>query len=150
MPAMPAATDPSAAPGASGDWDMVVVQRTAAPPLRFMGRQVCGVEDGGLWVQIWQVRSAGFVLAHAAADGQRADRHPTAESAMAALEAYCAQIEGPDSLPEAPWRLHLADLLEEVARLSQWRHRFRALAGQALDRFDAWARRDGQATGGQG
>jgi hypothetical protein len=123
---------------------MVVVHRSAAPPLRFMGREVCGVADAGLWIRIWQVRSAGFVLAHGVEDGQRADRHPTAESAMAALEAYCARIEGLDDLPETPRRLHLSDLLEEAARLSQWRRRFRALAGEALDRFDAWERQEAQ------
>jgi hypothetical protein len=143
VPAMPAATSPSEAPGAPAGWDMVVVHRTAAPPLRFMGREVCRADDAGLWIRIWQVRSAGFVLAHAVENGQRADRHPSADSAMTALEAYCAHIDGLGDIPEAPARLHLSDLLEEVARLSGWRRRFRVLAGQALDRFDAWLMAEG-------
>jgi hypothetical protein len=129
---------------------MVVVHRTAAPPLRFMGREVCRVEDAGLWVRIWQVRSAGFVLSHTMEDGQRAERHPTVESAMTALEAFCAGIESLGDLPEDRPRLHLVDLIEELARLSQWRRRFRALAGLALDRFDAWSRQQGHGTGALG
>jgi hypothetical protein len=143
VPAMPAATSPSEVPRAPAGWDMVVVHRTAAPPLRFMGREVCRADDAGLWIRIWQVRSAGYVLAHTVEDGQRADRHHSADAAMTALESYCARIDSLGDLPDSPSRLHLTDMFEEVARLSQWRRRFRALAGQALDRFDAWLLAEG-------
>jgi hypothetical protein len=147
VPAMPAASDPSEVPGAADDWDMVAVHRRGAPPLRFAGREVCRAEDGGAWVRIWQVRSGGFVLAHAVEEGQIAERFPSAEAAMTALEAYCARTDRLGNLLEPPPRLDLADLLEEIARLMEWRRRFGVMAGEALDRFDSWLRQETGCTG---
>jgi hypothetical protein len=149
---MPAATrDPFEAPGAPGGWDRIVLQRSDAPPLRFMGRQVVRAEDRGIAVGIWQVKSGGFVLHHTLEAGQMAERHATAEEAMTALEDYCAVLLAMGDLPGDPaarQRLHLVDLLEEVARTALWRQRFRTVAGAALDAFDDWACRRMQETRG--
>lgn len=144
MPAMPAAVDPTDTPGALGAWDVIVVHRRGAPPLRFMGREVCRAEDVGVWVRFWQVRSGGFVLAHALEQGQFADRYASTDAAMAALEAFCARIDTAGEPADLPPRLALADLLEEVARLTGWRRRFRLVAGRALDLFDLWVRQEMQ------
>jgi hypothetical protein len=144
---MPAANrDPFEAPGAPGGWDKVVLQRRDAPPLRFAGREVVRAEDRGIVVRIWQVKSGGFVLLHSRETGQAAERHATVEDAMTALESYCGLLAAMGDAPEdatAPQRLHLVDLLEEVARTALWRQRFQMIAGTALDAFDAWATRQG-------
>jgi hypothetical protein len=142
---MPAATrDPSEPPGAPGGWDRIALQRCDAPPLRFTGREVVRAEDGDIAVCFWQVKSGGVVLLHALEAGQAADRHATAEDAMTALERYCSLLDGMGDLPAdaaARQRLHLVDLLEEVARMAAWRRRFQTVAGAALDAFENWAAR---------
>jgi hypothetical protein len=148
MDEVPVPTQTAASPASdamTGDalpWETVVARRRGAPPLRFAGREVCRVEEAGLFVRIWRARSGGFVMAHSVEDGDTAERHATADAAMAALEGYCSALDDLGSLPEdlrAVRRLHLADLLDEVARLTLWRQRFRRLAGSALDLLDAWA-----------
>jgi hypothetical protein len=140
VPVHAASSDREVASPVSGGWGTVVLQRRAAPPLRFTGRLVCAADDAGLWIRIWEVRSGGFVLSCSLENGHAVDRHATAEDVMAAVEAFCGGLDRPGD-DRVPSRLHLADLLEEVARLALWRQRFRALAGQALDMFDAWCAR---------
>ncbi len=140
MPSHAASSDPDVASPVPDGWGTIVLQRRAAPPLRFTGRLVCAAEEAGLWLRIWEVRSGGFVLSHSLEDGHAVDRHPTAEDVMAAVEAFCSDLDRGGEA-RVPNRLHLADLLEEVARLALWRQRFRALAGEALDSFDAWCAR---------
>jgi hypothetical protein len=88
---------------------MVVLRRLGGPPLRFAGRAPCASRDRDLSVRIWQAKTGGFVLAHSV-------EAPGAEAADMKLDLRSAG------------RLHVADLLEDLARLSDWRRRFRVLA----------------------
>jgi hypothetical protein len=120
---------------------MVVVGRNGAPPLRFAGCVICSVSDGRMAIRIWRAKAGGFVLAHSieAPGAETASRHALAEEVMLALEGYCRDLGGAGELPvdlQTFRRLHVADLLEEIARLSDWRRRFRNLVGEALDAFE--------------
>ena len=136
-----ASCDPCSAADLSDDWDMVVIRRHGAPPLRFAGRLFCHGHDGDASVRIWQARTGGFILAHSLETPGRetSSRHAEAEEVMLTLEAYCRGLDTAADLPmdmRTARRLHMADLLEDLARLSDWRRRFRALAGEVLDRFE--------------
>ena len=99
------------------------------------------MSDGELAIRIWEAKAGGFVLAHSVETPGRgtASRHARPGEVMQALEDYCRELEAPHGLPldpEAVRRLHVSDLLEEIARLSTWRRRFRDLAGETLDAFE--------------
>ena len=138
----PVSCDPQGEADSSDVWDTVVIRRHGAPPLRFAGRALCCGRDGDLSIRIWQAKAGGFILAHSVETpgGETASRHALAEEAMLALERYCRDLEAGEDIPvdiKPARRLHLADLLEEMARLSDWRRRFRNLAGATLDVFES-------------
>jgi hypothetical protein len=125
----------------SGSWETVVIRRHGAPPLRFAGRAVCAESDRDLSVRIWRAKMGGFILAHSVETpgAETASRHAEAEGVMRTLESFCRDLDASGDMPidlRKAGRLHAADLLEEMARLSDWRRRFRALAGEVLDAFD--------------
>jgi hypothetical protein len=137
----PASCDLPSDADPSDGWEMIVIRRHGAPPLRFAGRALCCGSDGDLSIRILQAKTGGFILAHSVETpgGETASRHALAEEAMLALEQYCRTLEAVDDIPidvETSRRLHLADLLEEIARLFDWRRRFRTLAGETLDAFE--------------
>ncbi len=144
MPALTAASCDPSDDGRREDWTIVVLRRDGAPPIRFSGREIVRSRDGALAVGIWQTRTGGFVLSRSIGDGtgEVADRHATEEETMTALETFCRAM---DTLLARPpdgrlaERLEVADLVEELAIRADRRRRFRILAGQALDTFDAWS-----------
>ena len=142
MPAQNSATrDLCSQTDPSDGWDMVVIRRLGAPPLRFAGRAVCSGRDGDLAVRIWRARTGGFVLAHSVETPgvEAASRHARGEDVMLALETYCRDLDASGDLPvdlRAARQLQLLDLLEDMARMADRRRRFSALVGETLDAFE--------------
>ena len=125
----------------SDGWDMVVIRRLGAPPLRFAGRELCSGRDGDLAIRIWAAKTGGYVLSHGlpTPGTMTASRHAAADEVMAALEAFCRDVAEAGPLPldlASARRLHLADLLEEIARQADWQRRFSRLVGETLDSFE--------------
>ncbi len=149
--------DPAPAAAAPVDgpdpWQVQLLRRAGAPPIRFSGCCLChhgarmGEEEA--WITLWRMRRGGFVVGFARPDGDgwQADalRAPDLEAAMEGIESVCAALAaGPEAadVPEGPDALVAA--LNRQARRAGRVAVFAHLAGEALEVWDRLQHQAGQ------
>lgn len=123
-------------------WTTEVFARDDAPPLRVvcrcLSRHTQLLDDAHeLFVALWECRKGGFVVTHSTPDGlgETAAAVEDPEAAAVWLESYCAGL-GPLPLA-APGGISLLGLLADLSRRDTALRCFLALAGDALDDWQA-------------
>ncbi len=131
-------------------WDIHLVRRTGAPPIRISGRPLFHHSkspylDAELFLSIFQLRKGGFVVSHSVLSQFEwesfALRVASLEDAMSAVESYCADLADLRETLGRETAVTVEGLIEAMTlyqrRTGQIRA-FLALAGEALAAWDLW------------
>lgn len=132
------------ADGMHANWQVCLIRREGAPPIRFTGRALCAECEDEIAIRFWAVRSGGTFLEHsvwrAGSIRTSAKRHRSADAAMTALEDYCRSLRMETAAmvlePSCPG-VTLPEAIVSLARREEWTRRFLIQAGSALARMDA-------------
>lgn len=130
-------------------WDIQLVTRAGAPPLRFSGRLLSfhclGVNSTAEYIKLWQMRRGGYILEHSVPT--QGPKHTVTLSissvaeAAADLESFCAELEESHldvlaSVSKTPSDAAIA-LFKCQVENSRVRD-FLNLSGTALAQWDNW------------
>lgn len=130
------------------EWEMHLVHRTGAPPLRFSGRLVyydtMGDVEAEIYVGLWEKRRNGFVIDHALPrelpPGRAAISVRSLPEAIDALEAFCQALQGSSrggTLSDKGLDATLCAIVAEQLCQSRVQD-FLNLSGLALAQWDEW------------
>lgn len=137
----------SAEIAATGDWRRLQCPRIGATPLRFKGRLIDWVEApaGGaqMFIGLYQRKTGGYTIALCRLTGggawaPHAITTHSFEQALSEIEQYCCDLLDEVAQSRPAQAFSVQQLSREIARhgrLAAEVQGFRALAGQALDRW---------------
>lgn len=136
--------------GASASvWDLQMLARPGAPPLRFSGRlmsrDVLGRDLANGYINLWEMRRGGFVLEHSVPT--QAPKNTVVISveslaqACADLECFCAELSQDCVVADVTGQADPQAAIPAIFACQVQNSRikdFLNLAGTALARWDAW------------